>query len=138
MDFKAVLDTHSLQEIVRLQGFAALLQPKIREALIEGGTRIAKKAQSNARSVFTHNSPGGLADSIYPYLASPSELEIRVPKPYGRRREKGFSGMTDALGRYYTHDPAKPYLAPAMESEGPYVERMFAEAFSNALGRVIA
>jgi hypothetical protein len=137
MDFTAKLDTKSLQQIVGLQGFKALLDPEIREVLIEGGGLIAKTASGNARRVFKHNSPGGLAASIYPYMISPTEMEIRVAKPYGRRREKGFSGMTDSLGRYYPHDPAKPYLGPAMEQEGRMVEGMMDEAVNNALGRVV-
>lgn len=136
MQFKAELDTASIAEIVRLQGFGALLDPGIRNALVEGGTRIAKQAQDNARSVFIQNSPGGLADNIYPWLASPSEMQIIVDKDYGQRREKGFSGLTDALGRFYPYDPAKPYLIPAMESEGHGVEALFDAAVNNALGRV--
>jgi hypothetical protein len=136
MDFKAQLDTSSLQQIIRLQGFAGLLNPEIREALIEGGGLIARTAAGNARRVFTHNSPGGLADNIYPWLTSQTELEIRVAKIHGRRREYGFTGMTDSLGRFYPYDPAKPYLAPAMEQEGPIVEKLFQMAVNHALGRV--
>ena len=135
MDFRAELSTGSLQEIVRLQGFSALLDLGIREALIKGGTRIAQKAQENARNVFIRNDPGGLADNIYPWLVSPTSLEIRVGVAWGGRREYGFSGMTDALGRFYANDPAKPYLQPAMESEGPEVEALFTAVCNNALGR---
>jgi hypothetical protein len=138
MDFTAKLDTKSLQQIVGLQGFKALLDPEIREVLVEGGGLIAKTAAGNARRVFTHSSPGGLADSIYPWMKSPTEMEIVVAKPHGRRREKGFSGMTDSLGRYYPHDPAKPYLGPAMAQEGAMVEELMVEAVNNALGRVIS
>jgi len=136
MDFKAELDASSLQQIVRLQGFAGLLNPEIREALIEGGGFIAKTAAGNARRVFIQNSPGGLADSIFPYLTSPTQMEIRVAKPYGRRREYGFSGMTDSLGRFYPYDPGKPYLGPAMQQEGSMIEKLIAEAVNHALGRV--
>ena len=136
MDFVMKLDTSSLQQIIRLQGFAGLLNPEIREALSEGGGFIARTAQGNARRVFIQNSPGGLADSIYPWLASSTEIEIRVAKPYGRRRECGFSGMTDSLGRYYPYDPGKPYLGPAMEQEGAIVEQLMAEAVNHALGRI--
>lgn len=137
MDFTAKLDTKSLQQIVRLQGFKALLDPEIREVLIEGGGLIAKTASGNARRVFTRNSPGGLADSIYPWMKSKTEMEIIVAKPYGRRREKGFSGMTDSLGRFYPHDPAKPYLGHAMEQEGAMIEGLMTDAVNNALGRIV-
>lgn len=145
MDFRASLDTGSIQEVIRLQGFSALLDPEIRDALVKGGTRIAQRAQQNAYDVFENNSPGGLADNIYPWLVSPTEMEIRVDKPYAHRREglddqgqpAPFHGP-DALDRMFPNEISRPYLRPAMEQETPDVEALFAAAANNALGRIVA
>ena|SRR5450755_1678121 len=35
--------------------------------------------------------------------------------PYARRREEGFSGMTDSLGRFYPNDPGGFYMQQTLE-----------------------
>lgn len=135
IDFHASMDPQSLAEIVRMAGFEALLNPEITAGLAASGTLLVGAAQAKTWEVFT-NPTGRLASTIYFYVISPDEVAVAVGSPYGRRRELGFSGMTDALGRYYPFDPAKPYLEPAMvESEGPVLHLMEI-AVDTALGRV--
>jgi hypothetical protein len=52
--------------------------------------------------------------------------------PYARRREFGFDGQTDRLGRYYPQDPKDPakrahlhYLKRAVESSIPFVQKAY-------------
>jgi hypothetical protein len=63
-------------------------------------------------------------------------VAVAVGVPYGQRREKGFSGMTDALGRHYVNDPAKPYLQPAVDDHQQEVAEIMEMAVNTALGRV--
>lgn len=52
--------------------------------------------------------------------------------PYARRVEFGFAG-TDKLGRTY-HQPAKPYLRPALDENVGAMKREFAAALKDLLG----
>lgn len=134
-DFNCSFDPGSLDTITQLMGFSALLNPEITNALSQAGTMLVTTAQTNTWLVFEHPT-GELAGSITFYVASPSEVDLTVGVPYGRRREYGFSGMTDSLGRYYAHDPAKPYLAPAVETDTPLVVAMLENAVYNAWGEL--
>lgn len=134
IDFSASLEAQSLAELTRLQGFSALLRPEITTALTQAGQLLVTTAQDNTWRVFERPT-GQLAESIYFYVASPMEVQVRVGVPYGRRREYGFSGMTDALGRYYANDPGKPYLEPAVTAHTQTVQELIREAVDAALGR---
>jgi hypothetical protein len=134
MDFRASLDASSLAELVRLAGFAGLLDLEVQQALTQVGILLVGAAQANTWQVFD-NPTGALADSIYFYVISPSEIAVAVGVPYGRRRELGFSGMTDSLGRFYANDPAKPYLQPAVDDNTANIEALMAVAVDGALGR---
>ena len=136
-DWNISLDAPSLQELVRLQGFSGLLNPAITQALTQSGQLLVGAAQANTWNVFA-NPTGQLADSIYFYVVSPSEVAVAVGVPYGRRREMGFSNMTDSLGRYYAHDPARPYLQPAVDDNQAEVAALMAAAVNSALGRIAA
>lgn len=135
LDFHASMDPQSLEEIVRLVGFEALLIPEIAGGLTASGTLLVAAAQAKTWEVFK-NPTGRLASTIYFYVISPKEVAVEVGSPYGQRREKGFSGMTDALGRFYPYDPAKPYLQPAMDENEGNVLHLMETAVSTALGRV--
>ncbi len=133
MDFRASLDAASIQEIVRLQGFSALLNPEITSALTQAGTLFVNAARDNTYQVFD-NPTGALADSIYFYLDDPNTASVAVGVIYGRRRELGFVGLVDSLGRVGT-DRARPYLQPAVDEHQQEVEQLFAIAANKALGR---
>lgn len=135
MDFHVGFDPGSLAEIVRLAGFSVLLDAEIQPAIIEGGQLLTEMAQAKTWEVFD-NPTGQLASTIYPYVISPSQMAIAVGSPYGRRRELGFSGMTDALGRYFANDPAKPYLQPTVDTYGEAVAMLIAAGVQRAWARV--
>lgn len=135
--FTAMLDADSLAALVRLRGFESLLDPAITGALTEAGKLLVGAAQANTWEAFMHPT-GALAGSITFYVPSPEEVAVSVGVPYGHRREKGFSGQTDSLGRYYANDPAEPYLIPAMEENEAAVLALMADAVQVALGRVVS
>jgi hypothetical protein len=134
-DFSLSFDPGSLAAITKLEGFSALLKPEIQAAVIESGRLLTEAAQAKTWEVFA-NPTGALAESIYPWLASPYSLEVRVGVPYGRRREYGFSGLTDSLGRYYVSDPGKPYLAPTIEEHQEEVRGLMATAVERTFSLV--
>ena len=133
--FSLSLDTASLAELTKMQGFKVLLDAEIQEALIKAGRLLTDAAVANTWEVFAHPT-GALASTIYPWLASPSEMEIRVDSPYARRREYGFSGMTDSLGRFYAHDPAKPYLGPALADNEEAVMQIINDAVQSTFEKI--
>lgn len=137
LDFHASLDSQSLSEIVQLQGFAGLLNPAVQEGLTESGTLLVNATAANTWSVFA-NPSGKLADSVYFYVISPTEAAVAVGVPWAQRREKGFSGMTDSLGRYYPNDPAKPYAEPAVDQTQQEIAEIMEMAVNRALGRIAA
>lgn len=134
MRFTAMLDSDSLAELARLQGFSALLDPQIVSALAESGKLLVRAAQDNTWQAF-QNPTGKLADSITFQVLSPEEIAVVVGEPYGHRREVGFSGA-DALGRVY-HDQPEPYLVPALQDNEQAVLDLMEAAVNSALGRVV-
>lgn len=137
MDFHIGFDSGSLSEVTQLQGFAGLLNPAVQEGLTEGGTLLVNATVANTWSVFA-NPSGKLADSVYFYVISPTEVAVAVGVPWAQRRERGFSGMTDSLGRYYPHDPAKPYAEPAVDQTQQEIAEIMEMAVNTALGRIAA
>lgn len=134
-DFSISFDPGSLATLARLQGMSALLDPAITAALTQAGQLLVGAAQAKTWEVFAHPT-GQLAGSIYFYVISPTEVAIAAGVPYAARREYGFTGMTDSLGRTYRYDPGKPYMQPTVDQHQGEVETIMATAVSAALGRV--
>ena len=134
-NFHLGFDPGSLDKLVRMEGFAALLNPEVTNALTEAGTLLVSSAQANTWAVFA-NPTGALADSITFYVVSPTEVDLIVGVPYGRRREFGFEGLYDSLGRGPFHDPPKPYLQPAIDDNKDAIRDLMATAVYNAWGEV--
>lgn len=134
-DFSMGFDPGSLKAITDILGFEALLDPKTQSALVEAGSILVATAQAQTWAVFAHPT-GALADSIYFRVASPTEVDVAVGVPYGRRREYGFSGMTDSLGRFYKNDPAKPYLQPSVDTVKGAVQDLIRAAVLDSWGEV--
>jgi len=126
-------DAASLAAIERILGFEAAMTAETPIALMESAVAIEQAAQANTWAVFA-NPTGELADSIHAILLGPTEAAVEVGVPYGMRREYGFSGMTDSLGRYYAYDPGKPYMQPAADDSHDAVATFFTEAVYIALG----
>lgn len=134
-DLSLAFDAHSLAVIARMLGFEALLDAEIATAVEKSADYVATTAQDNTWIVF-ENPTGDLADSIQVVLNGPRQADITVGVPYGRRREEGFSGMTDSLGRYFAHDPGKPYMQPAADSSHDQIALFFTEATLHVIGIV--
>lgn len=72
---------------------------------------------------------GTLAGSFYA-----SSRGVESDLPYARRREEGFSGRTDSLGRTYTNDPGAFYLKTTITQITDDVNSAFGEEMTALFG----
>lgn len=127
------LDPASLKVISDLQNAKPLLEANMTFAMRFAVSTVMDSMKYNMDAGFK-NSSGGLEDSMTPDV-SPYLSTITMGKPYDWRREEGFSGLTDSLGRFYPNDPGIHYAANAMSKSKSAISRMFEEALgSTALG----
>jgi hypothetical protein len=135
-DWSLSFNPGSLEELTRMAGMAALLDPEITAALTRGAEMVVTTAQANTWDVFD-NPTGTLASRIYAYVKSPSEVAVGVRDiPYAHRREYSFYGP-DSLGRVYPNDIPRPYLEPALEEDTPLIADLVELACYNAMGRLV-
>ncbi len=103
MDVK--LHPDSLNYLTSFTGYQAHLEPALSIAMEKGISMLQAYATDFMYSHF-QNPTGPLEEDFWevdtqgPYLTILSNTA-----PYSQRRNYGFSNMTDALGRYYAHDP---------------------------------
>jgi hypothetical protein len=133
--FNVGYDQRSLSEIAQFYGFNTFLSDEMRQSMQQAGDLLQGAAVANTWQVFT-SPTGELADSIEPILISPYEVQIGVGVAWGRRREEGFMGMTDSLGRGPFNDPAKPYMAPALADNEQAVLTLIEQAAQRAFTRM--
>ena len=132
--FSLSVDPKALAEIAQFAGFGTLLSEEVQQAMDEAGSLLVASAQGNMH--WQHPS-GALEESIHVMNESPYEIEVGSDLPYARRREKGFSGMTDSLGRTFHNDPGQPYLAPALAENQSAILASIDEAVERALDRLV-
>lgn len=106
-------DEASLGAIAHMAQFSVFLESEIAPTLQKIGDDIAYDAIVNTWAVFA-NPTGELASTIQAIPTDGMSISIGSDSPYAARREFGFTGMTDSLGRTFTNDPGKPYLEPAL------------------------
>lgn len=56
---------------------------------------------------------------------------------YAWRRDRGFSGMTDSLGRFYPHDLGTYYMENTLVAEEDWIIARFRKAVSQALAEFV-
>lgn len=125
----------SLSEIARFYSFGVFLSDEMAVAMKEAGDVLTAAAVANTWSVFAHPT-GNLASGIHPVLDSPFEVQVMADVIYSHRREYGFQGMTDSLGRSFPNDGAKPYLQPALDDNEQSVLALIESAAERAFGRM--
>ncbi len=125
----------SISQVARFYGFPVLLAEEVQVAMHLGGELLVRKAQEKTWEVFEHPT-GELAGEIEEVQDSPYEVQIVSKAKYSERRERGFSGMTDSLGRYYPNDPGKPFMEPTLEENEQEVMIMIEQGVARALQRL--
>src|SRR6266566_5061281 len=128
MDFWMGLDEASLRKIAVLMGAETRLVTESESALDDISDAILREIP---RQMHWRHSSGALADSFgrakrASYRAVGSDL------PYARRREEGFSGRTDSLGRTYRNDPGAFYLQRAIKVVDAQVPTRLVQAADRA------
>ncbi len=93
---------------------------------------VEQAAQAWMLGHFKH--PTGELETAWEKTATPLEGVLTNTKEYGRRRNYGFSGMTDRLGRFYPLDPGIEWAEHAVEMAQPYVDAIFLSEITQALG----
>lgn len=131
--FSMSFDPQSLAEIQQFYGFSVLLSDEVQQALNEGGTYLVASIQG---SMHWKNGNGDLEASIYAIHDSPYELQVGSNLPYARRRNWGFSGRTDSLGRYYRDDPGAFYMETGMAQEKQHILSLVDAAVERAMNRL--
>ncbi len=128
-------DASSLGKIAELEAMGGLLDVEIYDTLDWIGQLVSTTAKVNTWTAF-QNPTGPTSDSIGYDVVSPTQVDITVGVPYGRRLEYGFSGMTDSLGRTFPYWPAEPYMQPALDSDRALIEEKMMLAIENVIARV--
>lgn len=106
-------DSASLRAIQRLAGFEAFLAPELEGGMHTIVTNLTGYAQAYMWNTFM-NPTGPLEDSVTPDVPNPWTGTVYTDSPYGWRREEGFSGKTDSLGRFYPQDPGIAFFATTL------------------------
>lgn len=133
--FSLSFDQRSLSEIAQLAGFGVFLTEEMAQAMQQAGDLLQAAAIANTWEVFAHPT-GALSGTIAPILDSPFEVQVGSDSPYARRREYGFQGMTDSLGRTFPNDVAKPYFQPALDDNEQAVLQLIDSAVERAFERI--
>src|SRR5947209_939656 len=98
------LDPDSLARLHAFEHYERALEPALLKAHEAGISMIQAYATDFMYSHFRHPS-GAMEEAWETEVVSPYLSTLTNTSDYGRRRNYGFSNMTDALGRYYAHDP---------------------------------
>lgn len=97
---------------------------------------LKSSVQSNMRTRFK-NPTGALEDNtdinVFSHELPVISGEVANDFPYAFRREYGFSGMTDSLGRFYPEDPGVFYMGSALVSDYDWIRKKFQWAINKAL-----
>jgi hypothetical protein len=131
--FSMSFDPKSISEIAQFYGFPTLLSEEVQAAMQDAADTLVASVRGN---MHWQNPTGALEASIHKVNDSPYEIEIGSDLPYSRRREFGFSGMSDSLGRYFPYDPPAYYFAAAAMQEQQNVFGSIEAAAQRAIDRL--
>jgi len=125
----------SLKRLGNMLKVHSFLAPELSSTMQQIGDIIVAAAVANTWAVFDEPT-GTLADTIKAVLSGPYEVTIGTDSPYGLRREYGFMGMTDSLGRGPYNDPAKPYMQPALDDNVDQINALINAAVARGLANM--
>ena len=125
-------DPASLGRIKNLLEFDLLLYENFKIAMGESLDDLEGAAQDRMWSEFM-NPQGALEDAFEKDVYGWDEAELSNPSPYAFRRNYGFSGMTDSLGRFFRYDWGIAYMEGAIVDELDHVQLNFQIALDKVL-----
>ena len=128
-------DAASLERLSRLTEFDMMLALFFGEAMATSLDELEAASQAMMAAGFK-NPTGVLETAFRKRVSNPFRAILGNYLPYAQRRNYGFSGMTDSLGRFYPHDPGIEWAEGAVEMATPYVEEIFRKAVLDAIAEV--
>lgn len=131
MKLTVAYDAASMERARQIQFWPTALKIRLREALVASLSDLHLAAVSEMDTLFL-NPSGELAGSLKesPYSELEGDLYTLDPKAF--RREYGFSGKTDRLGRYYANDPGISYMHLAVDDSYVYIQNNYELAIIKA------
>jgi hypothetical protein len=121
---RAGFDPASMRIAQRFVTWPLFFEPRMEWATTESLDDLRVEAQNWMEAHFM-NPTGDLSDSLEMEVDSPFEGWMGTYSPYGRRRNWGFSGMTDSLGRYYPLDPGIAWAENAIANAFPHIQNNY-------------
>ena len=142
--YLVTVDAASLARIARLVAVAPIFAKYYTSAMNASVAKVMQESKNAAAESFGH-SPSGyiptgyLMKAITGHVESPWRGVVGVGQevPYARRREFGFSGMTDSLGRFYPNDPGAFYLHTGLQRSQAFIGTAFTAATELAIRDII-
>lgn len=130
----AELDPASLARLASLMASARIFVPYYTAAMRASVVHVVTESKRVASTSFK-NPTGTLMRGITGHVVNPWLGVAGVGKeiPYARRREFGFTGKTDSLGRFYAYDPGAFYMHKGLEASRPFINAAYASATLAAL-----
>lgn len=110
MNLDIKLGAESLRSLEALGRYPEILEPNLRHAMDRSVEVLYADVVDNEIPLFKHPT-GQFEGSLHVHVDSPYQARLWSDSPYGQRLHFGFSGETDALGRYYPEWPAGRYAA---------------------------
>lgn len=133
--FSLAFDSKSLRTIEKIAGFEAVLEPQLKDEMQWIVDLLQVESQSYMWSHFK-NPTGALAGTVQTEVQSAYLGRVYSDSPYAWRREEGFSGMTDALGRFYAEDPGIHYFRRTLRSNRALIRSMLKALMVKVLGEL--
>ena len=128
--FNIFFDDAAIATLARFPGWKAVLEEYLNVAL-DFDAEIFKSTVKGAQHWV--NGTGTLENSFWAFTSDRLERTITSEQPHARRRNEGFSGMTDSLGRFYANDPGAFYLDKGFSKGVNPAKRAIALAVASAL-----
>lgn len=129
--FSFAFDADSLAKIQQFSDW----KPMLEEELLKAHDKADSLIGYQAKKVAPYQS-GELESHFGVEVDSPYQSSVFNDSPYAWRREEGFTGMTDSLGRYYPNDPGTKYMGITLQLTKKKVGSIFGLALDSALARL--
>lgn len=129
--FTFAFDGDSLAKIRQFSDWQPMLEEELKKAHDKADAVVQVAAKK-----YAPYQTGELVSRFGVEAISPYESAVFNDSPYAWRREEGFSGMTDSLGRFYPNDPGKHYMYNGLMASITPVGKIFGTALDATLARL--
>jgi hypothetical protein len=135
-DILLQFDPASVARIAKIAEFETILRLNFLLAMQDSLDNLETAAQGEMWSMFL-NPSGQLEDAFEKTVYGPYKAALSNPLPYAWRREMGFSGMTDSLGRFFPNDPGIAFMHTAIDIAYDEVQMNFQEALDRTIAVMV-